>query len=898
VNRHLAQSGAFWSVLVGGLLLLAVGIWGGTAPAPDEAATPTPSTTPTPDPIAECSVRASVPGSQGSCQVEPVEENTATPPDTAPVTQASTVPPTSVNDAADGEQPFVFSFWFFWSAAILLGLMTWLATILPPRSRAWSWLAWIRSGRAARKWWAVILTLAIPLVLTIAAIARVFGVRWDLPTDSRDAFFTLAGILVVALALGLLTYVSMTALDLRSPSEGKLARAVALGALMGIVVAAGSLWFALWPVAPSLVDWCLIGAGALLVIRQMMKWSLRRDPGAIEVLALVDATGQELKVDALTAVMRERLARAGLFGPPLVPGGQLQQQLVDVVAESPLSQAKWLAKLAAAVQSVAFTSGRAYKISTTAHVREKTPSVVTVTVDINDRDSGAAYESYSCDASSAEEAVIRAVYHVYWWVWDRPDSKLSLEPWERWINRSGDGLRLYQAARDMESEATKEVADTYRAAAGFEPLNMIVRQRLGAIHETDQRFDEALTVYDGVVREWPFLAAPRYRLGAVLSNVVPLTSWLIALPATRREEVCSEVLNLAPEVDRGDEKQLAVALAGKAIEHFEDILRQGPHVSESGLPAGFLDLVRIAVEMTKVSAIVVKRVSPKDLSTETFAGDLTKAEQAAISLAKESVFDASSGPGWEVKYNQACFYSWLSRIENREENSGKAVELLVGVLRDPFSTLQQSWVLNDPDLALMSDEKTFKEFRRLFAEKEVNMGQGNDVPMRQSWELLGKWSGIMAAIWTERREETRDWKVVESEFEDWMKQERQVWMRLVELASDPTSDSLREAVREAIAKCDGATVHQARLKEPPSSDGGAVKGSGDTLLALWAHVGNAAKHADAVWGEREVTSKLTEARPWIEGALARWEELDEWAVRPTEPRPAGKFLVNMASMDK
>jgi hypothetical protein len=43
---------------------------------------------------------------------------------------------------------------------------------------------------------------------------------------------------------------------------------------------------------------------------------------------------------------------------------------------------------------------------------------------------------------------------------------------------------------------------------------------------------------------------------------------------------------------------------------------------------------------------------------------------------------------------------------------------------------------------------------------------------------------------------------------------------------------------------------------------------------------------------------LTEARPWIEGALARWEELDEWAVRPTEPRPAGKFLVNMASMDK
>jgi hypothetical protein len=95
----------------------------------------------------------------------------------------------------------------------------------------------------------------------------------------------------------------------------------------------------------SAVDWILIGLAMLLVIWIVLSLRATTRIGPITVEALTYDGEDKIPVQALTARLRETLARVGFSTPMAVPAGAPQADLIAAVEASGAPQAAFMAKL-------------------------------------------------------------------------------------------------------------------------------------------------------------------------------------------------------------------------------------------------------------------------------------------------------------------------------------------------------------------------------------------------------------------------------------------------------------------------------------------------------------------------------------------------------------------------
>ena len=111
------------------------------------------------------------------------------------------------------------------------------------------------------------------------------------------------------------------------------------GELFAAQLEAGPLWH--WTFND--LAWVLIVVGGALLFPARFDSSFRKGkPGSLQVTELVDATGlDKIQTKAYTAQLRERLGSSGVLPLAPVPGGSLQESVIDAISTSPLSHASW-----------------------------------------------------------------------------------------------------------------------------------------------------------------------------------------------------------------------------------------------------------------------------------------------------------------------------------------------------------------------------------------------------------------------------------------------------------------------------------------------------------------------------------------------------------------------------
>jgi len=923
MNERLETQRRFWLMLALGILLVSLGVWAATkavnvpasASASVTAATPSAASVPeaTSRATASCAVVAAAGAASASCAVEAVgptspswsqsgepsdakSERDRCDPSTSPTPedgdQSSTSPPT-INDGPEGCDPFVTSFWPFWvggTALLLILVLMRLLTLYGPRSgRPLIQMGRLRTG---------VMTL-VPVVLlpVLPLLTLVLFMRWAdteaVPWSADEFLYAAAGTTLLAIPIGALVFLGLLLFDrvrLAQP-EATRVRFVAGAAIVLAAAAIVCVVAAVVPLAPSYVDWAAIVLGALLIARQVARWAGRREPGAVAVEKVTDATGTKLEVDGLTAIIRERLGQAGLLGPPLVPGGQLSQQLIDVVAEAPAPHAKWAAKVLTAFRAV--MPARSYEIAT---VLQGKASEATATVEIKDADTKASVNVKKVAGTSFEDVAERAAYHVYAWIWSRPDPAGSLKPWERWADKDGNGVRKYQEGlRSMRAQPDEAIGHLRRALK-LEPLNVFVAHKLGNVLENSGRQLEALETYLDAVRRWPSLAAPRYRLGAVYASVEPLTSAVVDISPAKRDELAKKLLR-AEEGElpaSGDRQELAKFFLERSEHHVEHILEWGVDPSEATLPARFRAALQVSRHMVRVARQTVDHISPTRLK-EGCSGALTDQDGKVLKEGMKAVERSRRGGGWQVAYNAACFYSWCSRLDegSRPEHIQRAIEALGDVVADPDSHLDLRWLCEDPDLELMSTNERFTSWRSLYCQKEEAKMENELEKVTYNWRVLAAWTDAIEGVWTKRRDRMQRWESVESEFEDWSREESKVWRALQVWTDDLDDAAKRGMFKQRILGMDGGP---AELPDPQASDGPAETLSAAVLRELWRHVGTIAEPASSFWGGPPAPATVGEARSWGERAGEGWEALHDWATTPSVPRKAGEFILTGARL--
>jgi hypothetical protein len=274
----------------------------------------------------------------------------------------------------------------------------------------------------------------------------------------------------------------------------------------------------------SAVDWVLL---ALAAVALCWLWAILRSLtrlGPVEV-ATIEHDGQDkAKVLALTAALREQLARTGLVPPPSVPAGAPQANLIAAVEASPIPQGPWIGKVLEALPSL--PRPPRYKVSGTLIGDEpasRGPRRCGISLWVSPDRDGAPLLDTIDKCASHSEAVTAAASKIY--VHIARNATGAFPIWVRW--RSEEALDAYregcaQQARGELAEAQASLENAIR----WSPFNVLARLQVANLYEqrkatttnAAERISfqaEALRRYLQIAREWPGLVEPRYRVSVI-----------------------------------------------------------------------------------------------------------------------------------------------------------------------------------------------------------------------------------------------------------------------------------------------------------------------------------------------------------------------------------------------
>jgi len=466
----------------------------------------------------------------------------------------------------------------------------------------------------------------------------------------------------------------------------------------------------LWRLRLDRGEWI---AALLLVLLALRVWALRRatrqsDPGPVEVALFEDGTGQNTTVQpkALASLMRERLARAKLFPPAMLPGAGGGDEVLTVLEASSAISGSSIGRLVTAVRRLT-TINTGHRVSGTFIHREAVPQCG-VTVQITDLRSGATEDLRTRWATSYEEANIQASYIAAAAVF-RPTRE---QQWARWTAEDGRSLQLYDELRQYRQDGEYDKAFAAgREAIQLEPQNALIRLELAQVYEASNAAEDyldALDIYLLTVAQWEDFHQARYRLAATLSFVeVWSEEWMAAREPThgrhKQHERILEGLRRLPKpetdevrVDTADSDEFQKAMLQRAVEQLEHIVHD-----KSSKPTQQLKNLK---NLAKTACLICRLQLHEDV--------------AKLQRQLDECLAPRPRPNWQARYNGACFHARridqipVGQILERKQAVNDALKQLTLVFSKAASQsdspeltpAMRDWLDHDPDLALIQSD--------------------------------------------------------------------------------------------------------------------------------------------------------------------------------------------------
>ncbi|MCW2995116.1 MAG: hypothetical protein JWQ18_2611 [Conexibacter sp.] len=510
----------------------------------------------------------------------------------------------------------------------------------------------------------------------------------------------LTGALVLTVALVALVVLDLIAPDLHTGVHGvlsdvsdRIGRLSALDAALLVVAAAVLTW-------------------AVLVLEAVTQ------VGPVEIATFThdDAGTAAPQVEALTSLLRERLAHSGLSPAPAVPGGAPKTDLISAVAASDVPQVAWVAALMNALPRPQVTR---YTVRTTIvrvpGTRDTPVRAPRLRYWLQAEGGGTPHFSTVTAASDAK-AVDRAVAEIFAHI--STDAIHVFPAWARWYDI--DGLMAYlKGLRLLDRNEVVRARAQFARAEALEPTNALPRLQVANLEELGApKLDEvrdqiaqrasALRRYLDLGLERSELVEPRYRggvLAAMLASTLrqtpprlydqaPIARMLgiTRLPQDRPEDVTRKlVFTLEQLAARESSATLAllrrwyVAVARQRVRY-----RYEPRGDERGR---LLQTVRISRHCMAVRT----SISGPDLWLR------------RLSLRVYHLWLRRIWCGWQAFYNAGCFYAVIAARASSTKGFDdaharrmrrRAYRCLNRALEESGGRLPVEWMSeDDPDLA-------------------------------------------------------------------------------------------------------------------------------------------------------------------------------------------------------
>jgi tetratricopeptide (TPR) repeat protein len=441
---------------------------------------------------------------------------------------------------------------------------------------------------------------------------------------------------------------------------------------------------------PDVVEWALLALGLLLLWRA---FQLLRTGKVLGPITIADLTNPPKDVDGqrLAALMRERLASAGVAPEAEIPVGRPDLDLEAVVKSSPIPQAQWFAAVFNFIQALLrrFT-GFGFRAEGTLQSREG-ESTCGITVALSQSATGKVLKMTTFWANSFEEVVEQAAFWVYIQVVDAEKSRQLLEPWQHWSDP--EALRLYQKGNDMEVRNPAEALNDFRQAAKRDERNVLpwlaianVCERLAsqaalASDPTEARAPllEAVARYQEVAHLWPDQVEARYRLANLCAF---RETWEQAWgDSPANDPRINRLQLLIGKIDPPTPQTIVNSLLNHSLAEYDQLI-----ADLQGNSGPYERMTRVARMCTQIQ-----------LTPEACDSHVKEVE----TILKEDVRD------WNSKYNAACFYALAVQYADEEtapRYADRALALLDEVLTNPETSLPIGWVTSeDPDLQPLRD---------------------------------------------------------------------------------------------------------------------------------------------------------------------------------------------------
>ena len=552
-----------------------------------------------------------------------------------------------------------------------------------------------------------------------------------------------AGLLAAVLVVGATGYLVGRSKPVKPTGVVETLAAVAGRPAVALAIVCAALLHAAWCVRHLILLW--------------LAWF----PGRIEVTTFTAATPiTDQNAEQLTLVFRQRLMALHLQSPAPVPGAAAEGDFLDVLGRNGLDARNPLATLIGLLRAAKPT--HAYEVRGVLLERAEIPRYGVAVRVLRVPSDGTPPVSVWGETweialrKAADEATAMIV----------PQTRLCRAPWGAWrghvmppglLHAFEEGARLERERRYDEALAA------YWRAVELDPLNMVLRLRVGQLQERLGLYIDALATYWGmsVTSQPPRPANPlrgrraclerrrallsaRYRRNVLLGGRVLAKQWCTPdaeCGANRRDE------------QRGHLRRCLRPLLQEKLENFGSAPRVARVLADAGrAEPGFLELRKLfALHALEDCARMRDELRRGDRSTLTAA--TMQLTELCISLrldwVRHALAQSEHQPSpvpwppapneikarigdiqgrrafhWHEHYNAACAYALplLDRSLTRDEDIATLAEPAVDHLKmataradSDYIASRRDWVLSeDPDLKGLRGRHKFEEFQLLY----------------------------------------------------------------------------------------------------------------------------------------------------------------------------------------
>jgi len=584
---------------------------------------------------------------------------------------------------------------------------------------------------------------------------------------------------------------------------------------------------------------------AVYCVRHLILHKLAWNAGPIEVRTftadtpLADASAEQLTVD-----FRQRLTQLHLQAPTPVPGAAPQGHMLDVLESSSVDVKNPFLFLVGLLRAA--IPAHAYEVHGSLRERESgkrfgvTVQVISLTGESLPQATLWGYTWDEALARAADEATAAIL----------PLTRRCSAPWGVWrgyampsglLHEYEDGARLEHDRRYDEALAA------YWRAVERDPMNMVLRLRVGQLQERLGLYLDALATFWGMdVATAPddrrytrrgrrerdeALFSARYRRNVLLGGRVLAKQWCAAdgEAGSRERDVqraqlrrCLasplgdalkgklnglDLTTLNAETDLARAEQKFLTLRALFAEHaLEDCaeLRNELH-RRSRLSAATLELTELCINI-RLDWVRHRMTEPR----KAWSPPAVEERIQEIQRKHKRAFRQ-----WHEQYNAACAWALTLADHGVRDGAGargiaeqavKRLEKATACADSAYIASRRDWVVSeDPDLGSLRARHEFKEFVLLFLPSDhFAPGRPKNVLQIESSryvrDLLSAVAEHRQATWRARHGQA----VTElgcSVVCGWFTDEREIWQRVLETALNFRHPKSRLALIDAIAAC-------------------------------------------------------------------------------------------------